>query len=41
VAILRERGLSAPAPNLPVPPLNLPPDPNAPAKAKRTKKVAS
>ncbi|MDO7846422.1 UV DNA damage repair endonuclease UvsE [Hymenobacter sp. M29] len=42
VAILRERGLSAPAPNLPEPPLNLPPDPNAPAKAKRApKKVVS
>ena len=38
VAILRELGLSAPAPNLPSPPLTLPPDPNAPPKAKRVKK---
>ncbi|MBJ6110702.1 UV DNA damage repair endonuclease UvsE [Hymenobacter sp. BT523] len=38
VAILRELGLSAPAPNIPSPPLTLPPDPNAPAKAKRAKK---
>lgn len=41
VAILRELGLSAPAPNVPVPPLNLPPDPNAPPKASRAKKVAA
>ena len=38
VAILRELGLSGPAPDAPVPPLSLPPDPNAPAKARRTKK---
>jgi UV DNA damage endonuclease len=38
VAILRELGLSAPAPDMPSPPLTLPPDPNAPAKAKRAKK---
>ncbi|HEX8506952.1 MAG TPA: UV DNA damage repair endonuclease UvsE [Hymenobacter sp.] len=38
VAILRELGLSAPAPNIPSPPLTLPPDPNAPPKAKRGKK---
>ncbi|WP_082115942.1 UV DNA damage repair endonuclease UvsE [Hymenobacter terrenus] len=38
VAILRELGLSAPAPNVPSPPLTLSPDPNAPAKAKRTNK---
>ena len=38
VAILRELGLSAPAPNVPSPPLTLPPDPNAPAKAKRLTK---
>ncbi|MBH8557370.1 UV DNA damage repair endonuclease UvsE [Hymenobacter negativus] len=41
VAILRELGLSPAAPNLPVPPLNLPPDPNAPAKAKRANKAVS
>ncbi|WP_081867848.1 UV DNA damage repair endonuclease UvsE [Hymenobacter sp. IS2118] len=41
VAILRELGLSAPAPNIASPPLTLPPDPNAPPKAKRTKKVLS
>ncbi|MBD2721526.1 UV DNA damage repair endonuclease UvsE [Hymenobacter armeniacus] len=40
VAILRELELSAPAPNIPSPPLTLPPDPNAPAKAKRAKKDA-
>jgi UV DNA damage endonuclease len=40
VAILREVGLAAPAPNVPSPPLTLPPDPNAPAKAKRAKKPA-
>ena len=38
VAILRELGLSAPAPDLPSPPLTLPPDPNALPKAKRAKK---
>jgi UV DNA damage endonuclease len=38
VDILRELGLSAPAPNIPVPPLNLPRDPNAPTKTKRPKK---
>ncbi|SFQ58546.1 UV DNA damage repair endonuclease UvsE [Hymenobacter arizonensis] len=41
VAILRELGLSAPAPNIPTPPLTLPPDPNAPPKAKRAKKAVS
>ena len=41
VAILRELGLSAPAPNVPSPPLNLPPDPNAPSKAKRAKKASA
>jgi UV DNA damage endonuclease len=41
VAILRELGLSAPAPNMPSPPLTLPPDPNAPPKAKRAKKEVS
>lgn len=40
VAILRELGLSAPAPNIPSPPLTLPPDPHAPPKAKRAKKEA-
>ena len=39
VAILRELGLSGPAPAGTVPPLTLPPDPNAPAKTKRTKKA--
>jgi UV DNA damage endonuclease len=38
VAMLRELGLSAPAPGVPVPPLTLPRDPNAPAKAKRPRK---
>jgi len=38
VTILRELGLSTPAPAIPIPPLNLPRDPNAPAKAKRAKK---
>ncbi len=38
VAILRELGLSAPAPNVPSPPLALPPDPHAPPKARRGKK---
>ena len=38
VAILRELGLSARAPNIPIPPLTLPPDPAAPPKAKRGKK---
>ena len=38
VAILRELGLSAPAPNIPSPPLALPPNPNAPVKARRAKK---
>ena len=41
VAILRELGLSAPAPNVPSPPLNLPPDPNVPPKAKRAKKASA
>jgi UV DNA damage endonuclease len=41
VVQLRERGLSPAAPNLPVPPLNLPPDPNAPVKARRTNKKAA
>ncbi|WP_426061039.1 UV DNA damage repair endonuclease UvsE [Hymenobacter sp. B1770] len=41
VAILRELGLSAPAPNIPTPPLTLPPDPNVPPKAKRAKKEVS
>ena len=41
VAILRELGLSALAPNVFSPPLSLPPDPDAPAKAKRTKKALS
>ena len=40
VAILRELGLSAPAPTLPVPPLTLPADPDAKPKAKTTKKEA-
>ena len=35
VAILRELGLSAPAPAVLSPPLTLPPNPNAPLKAKR------
>ena len=39
VAILRELGLAAPAPEGPVPPLALPPDPNAAPKA-RAKKAA-
>ena len=38
VAILRELGLSPAAPTLSSPPLILPPDPNAPPKAKRAKK---
>ncbi|WP_216690166.1 UV DNA damage repair endonuclease UvsE [Hymenobacter siberiensis] len=38
VAILRELGLSAAAPDASSPPLALPPDPNAPAKARRAKK---
>lgn len=41
VAILRELGLSAPAPNGPSPPLTLPPDPNTPPKAKRAQKAVS
>ena len=41
VAILRELSLSAPAPNLPSPPLSLPPNPDAPSKARRTKPVIS
>ena len=41
VAILRELGLSALVPNVFSPPLILPPDPDAPAKARRTKKVMS
>ena len=40
VAQLRERGLSPAAPNLPSPPLKLPPDPNAPVKARRASKPA-
>jgi len=39
VAILRELGLAAPAPAGPVPPLALPPEPNAPARARRTQKA--
>ena len=35
VAILRELGLSTPAPNIPTPPLMLPADPSAPLKVKR------
>lgn len=41
VAILRELGLSAPAPAISSPPLTLPPDPNAPPKARRTRKEAA
>ena len=41
VVQLRERGLSPAAPNLPRPPLTLPPDPNAPAKARRASKPAA
>ena len=41
VVQLRERGLSPAAPDLPSPPLTLPPDPNAPAKARRTSKKAA
>ena len=41
VAILREMGLSAAAPNVTSPPLTLPPDPNVPPKPKRVKKVAN
>jgi UV DNA damage endonuclease len=37
VAILRELGLSAATPSMPVPPLVLPRDPAAPAKAKRAR----
>ena len=39
VVQLRERGLSPAAPDLPSPPLKLPPGPNAPAKAQRAKKA--
>jgi len=39
VAILRELGLSAPAPNVPSPPLTLPAAPNALPKAQRAKKA--
>jgi UV DNA damage endonuclease len=35
VSILRELGLAGPAPRMPVPPLTLPPDPQAPTKKKR------
>lgn len=38
VALLRELGLSAPAPNLPSPPLTLPPNPDALSKARRASK---
>lgn len=41
VAILRELGLSAAAPNIPSPPLRLPPNPDAPPKPKRTKQALS
>ena len=41
VTILRELGLSVPAPNIPSPPLSLPPDPNAPPKVRRAKKAVS
>ena len=41
VTILRELGLSIAAPNIPSPPLSLPPDPNAPPKARRAKKAVS
>ena len=41
VAILRELGLSAPAPDVASPPLGLPPDPNAPPKVKRGKKTVA
>jgi len=41
VAILRELGLSAPAPAGPAPPLALPPDPSAPPKAKRVQKAVN
>ena len=41
VVQLRERGLSPAAPNVPSPPLTLPPDPNAPAKIRRAGKPAS
>jgi UV DNA damage endonuclease len=40
VNILRELGMSPPAPDRPVPPLTLPPDPNAPVKKTRTPKAA-
>jgi UV DNA damage endonuclease len=40
VVELRERGLSPAAPALPIPPLTLPPDPNAPAKARRAARPA-
>lgn len=41
VVILRELGLAAPAPGGPVPPLALPPGPNAPPKARAKKTVKS
>ena len=41
VAILRELGLVAPRPDLPVPPLSLPPDPNAPPRPKSRKKTTT
>ncbi|WP_210516778.1 UV DNA damage repair endonuclease UvsE [Hymenobacter terricola] len=41
VAILRELGLSAPAPDVPRLPLTLPPDPSAPPKARRAPKAMS
>jgi UV DNA damage endonuclease len=41
VGVLRELGMSPPAPDRPIPPLNLPPDPNAPKKARAAKEVNS
>ncbi len=41
VAILRELGLAAPAPVGPAPPLALPPDASAPAKARRARKAVN
>jgi UV DNA damage endonuclease len=41
VAILRELGLSAPAPTIPSPPLTLLPDPNTPPKPRRARKEAA
>jgi UV DNA damage endonuclease len=40
VVALRERGLSPSAPTLPIPPLKLPPGPNAPVKARRAARPA-